>query len=151
MPTWLKRLVPILLILFIAMQLVRPAKTNPPVDPKMEIGAVLAVPPQVSSIFQRSCSDCHSNRTVWPWYSNVAPASWLVISDVNDGRHDLNLTNWGSYTQQKQARMLKAMCKEVTEGDMPEFQYTLIHRGAKLSQADVQTICLWTQSVHLPQ
>jgi hypothetical protein len=82
---WLRRSILVAVILLVVVQIIRPARTNPPVDPKREIGAHLAAEPAVASLFAQSCNDCHSNRTVWPWYSEVAPASWLVVSDVNRG------------------------------------------------------------------
>ena len=67
-------------------QLIRPARTNPAIDAKQEIQAKLNIEPTVRTVLSHSCNDCHSNRTVWPWYSQVAPASWLLVSDVNRGR-----------------------------------------------------------------
>lgn len=84
-------------LLIIACQLVRPKKTNPPVDSAQTIQVSMRVGSEVSRVLERSCADCHSDRTAWPWYSNVAPASWLVISDVNEGREALNLSWWGLY------------------------------------------------------
>src|SRR6516164_493590 len=85
-------------ILFFAFQVYRPECTNPPADPKQDIHAILAVDPQVDSVMQRSCNDCHSNQTAWPWYSKVAPASWLVVSDVKRGRAAVNFSEWSKYS-----------------------------------------------------
>src|SRR5712691_1086291 len=89
---------------FIVIQSYRPAKTNPPVDPSQSIEAQLNVPPQVAAILDRSCNDCHSNKTRWPWYTNVAPISWFVIGHVDDARKDLNFSEWGNYDKDKQSR-----------------------------------------------
>jgi hypothetical protein len=75
--------------------------------------------PEVAAILQRSCNDCHSNRTVWRWYSNVAPASWLVSHDVREGRDALNLSEWTRYAPQKQHKLMEEICEQVTEGEMP--------------------------------
>src|SRR5579884_867516 len=91
MRVWLKRTILTLVVLFVAIQFVRPPRTNPPINPNLEISAVHPLAPEVESIFTRSCNDCHSNRTVWPWYSGVAPSSWLVAGDVNEGRSKMNL------------------------------------------------------------
>lgn len=125
-------------------QLIRPSLTNPPVYPNQEIASILRVDPNVQSIFQRSCNDCHSNRTVWPWYSHVAPVSWLLASDVNDGRRRMNLSEWGAYTAQKSGDLLGQICKEVQKGDMPPLQYLPMHRASRLTQEDRQQICRWT-------
>ena len=143
---WIKRLMLTTLIVLAVSQVFRPAKTNPPIDPKREIQSNLSVDAQVAATLARSCNDCHSNRTVWPWYSHVAPASWLVVSDVNRGRKALNFSEWSAYGAKKQREHLEEICKEVTEGEMPSFSYTLVHRDAILSNADVATVCSWTRA-----
>lgn len=144
MSLWLKRLVPAALGVLILIQLIRPATVNPSIDSKKEIAAFMTVEPAVQSIFDRSCNDCHSNRTVWPWYSYVAPVSWLVTSDVNDGRRHMNFSEWGNYPTGKSDKLLDGICKKVQEGDMPPFQYTPMHRAARLTKADQQLLCRWT-------
>ncbi len=129
--------------LLILIQLIRPSTANPPVSPNQEMSAHLSLNPGVELIFQRSCNDCHSNRTVWPWYSRVAPASWLVASDVNDGRRRMNFSEWGAYPPQKTNKLLGEICKEVQEGDMPPFQYRPMHPGSRLTQEDQQQVCQW--------
>ncbi len=146
MPQWLRRALLALIVLLIAMQFFRPARTNPPIIPGQEITANLSVPPAVESIFERSCNDCHSYRTVWPRYGEVAPVSWLIAFDVSRGRKELNLSAWAKYSSTKQADLLKKMCEEVTEGEMPGTAYELMHAGAKLSGGDVKQVCDWTQS-----
>ena len=141
---WLKRLILAAVIVLVVIQIFRPARTNPPIDPRQEIGANLAVDPAVASIFVRSCNDCHSNRTVWPRYSQLAPASWLVVADVNRGRKALNFSEWGAYGAEAQQKHLSEVCKEVSEGEMPGLPYALMHREAKLSNADVAAVCRWT-------
>jgi Haem-binding domain len=144
MSFWMKRLFPALVGLLILIQLVRPSTVNPPIDSKQEIAAHLKVEPAVQSIFDRSCNDCHSNQTVWPWYSHVAPVSWLVASDVNDGRRHVNFSEWGTYPIEKSGKLLEEICKEVRAGDMPPLQYMPMHRGSKLTKADQQEVCRWT-------
>lgn len=143
---WLKRVILPLSAALLLIRAFRPARTNPPVDPMQEIHANLAVDPAVAGVFARSCNDCHSNRTVWPWYSHVAPASWLVISDVNRGRKSLNFSEWSTYRAEERRKQLGEICKEVTEGEMPGFAYTIIHREAKLSTAEVGAVCRWAQT-----
>jgi cytochrome c551/c552 len=143
---WMKKLVPALIGLLILIQLIRPSMVNPQVDSKQELSAHLTVEPTAQAIFDRSCKDCHSNQTVWPWYSHVAPASWLVASDVNGGRSHLNFSEWGTYPIEKSGKLLGEICKEVQEGDMPPFQYTPMHRTSKLTKADQEDVCRWTMT-----
>ena len=143
---WLKRLgIPLLLALLV-IQLFQPARTNPPIDPQREVHAFVSPDAAVAAVIQRSCNDCHSHSTVWPWYSHVAPASWLVVSDVNRGRKAMNFSDWAAYRPEEQQKQLTEICKEVSEGEMPAFSYTLVHRNARLSQTDIAAVCGWTRS-----
>lgn len=135
-----------IICLFVGLQFVRPARTNPPVDPSQTIEARVQVPPHVASILNRSCKDCHSNATRWPWYSNVAPFSWLLIDHVNEGRDNLNLSEWGRLDNRRADDKLEEICDEVKIGAMPIGSYTWIHRKAILSQEDVKTLCDWANA-----
>ena len=142
----LKWAVIVLVVIFMGLQFVRPARTNPPVDESQSIYARTQMTPQVAAILDRSCRDCHSNKTAWPWYTNVAPVSWFVIGHVNDARKDMNLSEWGRLDHDRQARKLRQMCEEVQDGAMPLSSYTPLHPGSKLSPADVKTLCDWTNA-----
>ena len=135
-----------LVAVFAAMQFIRPARTNPPVDQTKTIQAHTQLTPEVAAILDRSCNDCHSYQTRWPWYSNVAPISWFVINHVNEGREDMNLSDWAEYSQSEQQNYLKKMCREVERGDMPIHSYLWLHADAKLSSADVKTLCDWASA-----
>lgn len=130
--------------LFVLAQLVRPALTNPPVDPAKTLHATGRVPQEVSAILDRACRDCHSSETRWPWYSHVAPVSWLVARDVNAGRNEMSFSRWGEYDVPKRLDKLDEMCKQVREGEMPQFPYPLMHPGSRLTDADTETLCSWT-------
>jgi hypothetical protein len=131
---------------FVAIQFFGPAKSNPPLDPSQSFDSQLHVSPQVAAIFDRSCNDCHSHKTRWPWYSNVAPVSWFVIGHVNEGRSMMNLSEWGHFDRDQQARKLRQMCEEVQDGAMPLSSYTPLHPGSKLSSDDVKVLCDWTNA-----
>ena len=103
----------------------------------------MRVPPDAAVILDRSCRDCHSNETRWPWYSHVAPASWLVIDHVNHGRSHLNISEWGNYDRPRQVELLKNSCELARKGAMPMPSYLVMHRAARLSPADVGTLCDW--------
>jgi len=141
----LKRILIVLAVLFLAIQVVRPEKTNPVIDNGRTIHARTQMPETVSAILQRSCVDCHSYKTVRPWYSNVAPASWLLASDVREAREHLSLSDWAAYDKKKALRKLDEMCDEVNKGDMPPMSYTLMHSAARLTDEDRKTICDWTK------
>ncbi len=147
MKKWLKLSLITLIALVVAAQVVRPARTNPPIDPQKEIGAHMQMDPAVMATLSRACNDCHSNRTEWPWYSNVAPVSWLVARDVNQGREELNLSEWGASKEKEPGKLLGKICSEVTDGEMPVATYTLMHPQAKLTREEVQNVCRWTSSM----
>lgn len=142
----LKWLVVALAVVFIGLQFVRPARTNPAVDQTQTIHAHLQMTPQVAAIIDRSCQDCHSNTTRWPWYSNVVPASWFLVDHVNEGRQHLNFSEWGRLDRRRADKRLEEMCEEVSDKLMPLDSYTWIHRSAKLSADDIKTLCDWTET-----
>lgn len=140
-----RRLPLVLLVLFVVAQLIRPAKTNPPSNPSASL--MTKAPREVTQIFDRSCRDCHSNATRWPLYSHIAPMSWLVIYDVREGRDHFNYSEWTSIDPDDQDKLLGGVCTLAKKGRMPLWQYLLIHRGAKLSPADVTTLCTWSEKM----
>jgi ABC-type nickel/cobalt efflux system permease component RcnA len=145
MKKWLKRIALVLLIAFAAIQFWRPDRTNPPVDRSRTIQAVMPVPPHVDAILRRSCYDCHSNETVWPWYSNVAPMSWRVADHIHEGREHLNFSNWAAYPPRDAHHLLEETCEEVKERHMPLKDYLFLHPKARLSDADVRALCEWSE------
>jgi hypothetical protein len=132
--------------LFVLIQFVRPARTNPAIDESQTIAARMQLTPEVKDILDRSCRDCHSNQTVWPWYTNVAPVSWWLSSHVNEGRQNLNLSEWGKLAPDRQERKLRQICDEVSDGVMPLSSYLPMHPKAKLSEQDKKTLCDWTEA-----
>jgi hypothetical protein len=122
---------------FVAIQIVPTERTNPPSE------ADVAASPAVESILRRSCYDCHSNETRWPWYSRVAPISWLVAHDVALGREEMNFSEWGTYYPSTRRRKLKWMERALREEQMPPWSYRLMHRDAHLSDADRAVIEDW--------
>ncbi|BCD61035.1 MULTISPECIES: heme-binding domain-containing protein [unclassified Nitratiruptor] len=113
-------------------------KKNLPTDPKLEIKA----PKKVMAIFKRSCYDCHSNKTNWPWYADVAPMSWMVRRDVVEGRKALNFSVWNSYSKQKKKELKKQIYRSVVLA-MPLPQYLWLHPEAKLSKEDKKIVQNW--------
>jgi hypothetical protein len=134
-----------LLIIVIGIQFIRPERTNPPVDQSKTIFATLDVPPNVRAILERSCFDCHSNNTQWPWYSHVAPTSWLVASDVKQGRGHVNFSTWADYDETRQISKLDMISQMVTDDKMPLKTYRLMHPKSVLTKAEVDLLSNWAQ------
>lgn len=139
----LKKIVLVIAAAFVLAQLVRPDLTNPKEQPGHTLYANVNVPQDVRGIFERSCRDCHSNRTTWPWYTNLAPVSWLLAHDVKDGRKELNLSEWAKYDVNRAERKLEEICDQVKKGDMPMKIYVPLHPNAKLTDDDKQVVCGW--------
>lgn len=122
-----------LIVLFLVIQLLPIGKdhTNPPVvsEPNWDS-------PATRDLAQRACFDCHSNETVWPWYSNIAPFSWLIYSDVVEGRQKMNFSEW----TQGGSQDIDELMEVLQEGEMPPFQYLLMHPEAKLTADEKQTL-----------
>jgi len=134
-----------LIVVFLAIQFVRPVKNNPPADPSMSVTVQSGIRPQTAASLRTSCFDCHSDETVWPWYSQVAPVSWLVADDVRKGRSHLNFSEWGSYPKSKRVLKLGQIYEQVTKNEMPLPNYLVMHPAAKLSPADRDSIISWTE------
>jgi hypothetical protein len=133
-----RRKILILMVLIVVLsQLIPINRTNPPVTAK------LVASQDVNEIFSRSCFDCHSNETVWPWYSWIAPISWLVAVDVYEGRDHLNISIWGEYSTEKQTKLKKEIRETIKDGEMPPFQYLLAHPDARLSKTDQEILLTW--------
>jgi hypothetical protein len=102
-------------------------------------------PPETEKILRTSCFDCHSNETKWPWYSRVAPASWLVARDVNEGREHLNFSEWNRLPPADRAEHAEEIAETVTENEMPLWFYVPLHRDAALTTAERATLMSWAR------
>ena len=128
-------------VLFAAAQLVRPERANPPTDPSRTIQAHLGTTGGLGAVLDRSCGDCHSNATVWPSYTRVAPLSWVMAYAVKKGRRVVNFSEWAAYSPDDQRALLAASCQAASRGRMPGGAWTFLHPQARLSPQDVETIC----------
>lgn len=130
----------VFVLVFAAAQLIRPERANPPTDASRTIQAHVGTASGLVAVLDRACRDCHSNSTVWPWYTQIAPLSWLMASGVNEGRKAINFSEWASYPPDVQRTLLSVACQDATSGKMPGL-YTLVRPETKLSPQDIETIC----------
>ena len=130
----------ILAAVILLAQIFRIDKNNPPVQ--SDISTDL----EAHALLRRACYNCHSNETVWPWYSNVAPVSWLLASDVKEGRSHVNFSEWGTYSSAVQSHKLAAIAEEVLNAEMPPWYYTLVHAKARLNQAEQRSVENWAEA-----
>ena len=140
MRTHVKQAAAVFVILFAAAQLIRPDRANPATDATRTIHAHVGTTRELAAVLDRSCGDCHSNNTKWPWYTQLAPLSWLMAGAVTEGRKAVNFSEWASYPADVQRVLLLASCEDATSGTMPG-PYTLVRPDTKLSPSDIETIC----------
>lgn len=142
----LKVVVIIVFIAFIGIQFIRPDFNNPPVVAAETLEASTQVPENVEGILTRSCADCHSNKTNYPWYSKIQPSANFLAGHISEGRRELNFSVFNTYEARKKSRKLEEMCEQVQSREMPLPSYLWIHRSAKLSDDEIKTLCDWTES-----
>ncbi|HWZ22893.1 MAG TPA: heme-binding domain-containing protein [Cytophagaceae bacterium] len=124
-------------------QLFRIDKKNPPIQNGMDFLTITNAPIKIGTIIKTSCYDCHSNETSYPWYTNVAPISWWTKHHINEGRHELNFSEWGKYNTKRVNHKLDKCIELVEEGEMPMSSYTLIHKNAALNEEQKRLLIEW--------
>lgn len=135
-----------LLVVFIVLQAFRPAKNNTG-DKSKDISLSYPVSDSVTALFNKACNDCHSNNTEYPWYAEVQPLGWWLNDHVIDGKKHFNLNEFNSYRIAKQYHKLEECIEQVKEGEMPLESYTVIHKEARLSEAERETLVAWFESI----
>ncbi len=131
----------VVVVLFVAAQLVRPSYANPPTNPRHTIESVLGPASALPPVLSRSCGDCHSNATVWSRYPRVAPVTWVMARAVSEGRGAVNFSEWSGYTPAQRRTLLALSCQAASAGKMPMQAYVRLRPEARLSPQDVETIC----------
>lgn len=134
----LKRILAGLFVLVLLLSLWPVDRTNPPV------ARPLQAPAAVDAVLRAACYDCHSNETKWPWYSYIAPISWQIAHHVEEGRRELNFSDWGSYRVEKQDSMMEEIMEVVDKGEMPPWDYKLGHPEARLDAAQIAALRAWS-------
>jgi hypothetical protein len=136
----MKKVLLVLVVLFLAVQFWPVDRSNPPGT------SPLTAPPEVTAILEASCNDCHTNETRWPWYSRVAPVSIWIAHHVEEGRAELNLSNWGEYSASRADHKLEELVELVENGEMPLPSYLWGHGDARLSPEQVETLVGWAEA-----
>lgn len=134
-----------LLIILVVIQFIRPSKNRSETMAANDISKHFAVPANVSDILDRACNDCHSNNTEYPWYTNVQPVGWWLQNHVNEGKRELNFSEFASYEPKRQHHKLEEVIKQVKEGHMPLDSYLWMHSEARLSAEEKNTLTGWAE------
>lgn len=142
----IKKLLLALLVVLLVLQAFRPEKNNSG-KKENDISSLYPVPSNVEKILTKACNDCHSNNTVYPWYAEIQPVAWWLDDHVKDGKKHLNFNEFASYRLAKQYHKLEEVFDEVKIGEMPLESYTVVHRDAKLTEAERTVLMDWSVAV----
>lgn len=143
----MKKVLIALLVILIIIQLIRPGKNIAAQPSSNDIALKYNVPGNVKQILQRSCYDCHSNNTDYPWYSNIQPVMWFLDNHIQEGKRELNFSEFASYTPKKAAHKLDEVISETGEHEMPISSYLWMHKNAKLSDTEIEQITKWASTL----
>lgn len=134
-----------LLAMFIIIQFIQPARNNNGQVLPTDISKQYSLPQNVQAVLKTSCYDCHSNKTKYPWYSCIQPVRWILDRHINEGKENLNFSEFGAYSARRQLNKLKAIENSIHDNTMPLSSYTLIHKNARLTPDDKVLIMDWAR------
>ncbi len=132
---------------FIVIQFIQPARNRSGQVLPTDISKTMAVPGNMQAILQNACYDCHSNNTRYPWYSYIQPVGWWLNSHIEEGKENLNFSDFGSYSPRKQRSKFREIATSINEGSMPLSVYTFLHQPARLTTADKTILLQWAQTL----
>ncbi len=132
-----------LLVLLVIIQFIRPTRNISSTESPNEISKFYNVPDEIHAVLKKSCYDCHSNNTNYPWYVNIQPVGWWLQRHINEGKKELNFEEFGTYVEKRAKHKFDEIEELVREGEMPLGSYTLIHRDAKLTPEQSEAIAAW--------
>ncbi len=132
-----------ILVLIIVMQFFGPGTENQDVEDSADYLEIARVPDETAVLIRNACYDCHSYQTAYPWYSKVAPVSWMIHKHVEEGRDQFTFSEWGDYDQETRGHILEECAEEIEEGEMPLSSYLIIHRNARFSDDEKEAVIRW--------
>lgn len=139
----IKKTLLVLLVVIIAIQFIQTARNKSGQVLSADISKTYHLPKNVQAILKESCYDCHSNNTIYPWYSNIQPFGWWLASHIRRGKAELNFSEFGNYSSYKQRSKLFAIAKSIEDGTMPFPSYSLIHKNARLTKEQKGIVIDW--------
>ncbi|MHB8261098.1 MAG: heme-binding domain-containing protein [Bacteroidia bacterium] len=139
----MKKVLIAIVSLLVLIQFIRPEKNIGTTDGPNDIAHTVTVSPEIRKILDKSCYDCHSNHTEYPWYFNIQPVAWWIANHVNDGKHHLNFSEFNTYKSKRKFKKLTEIKDEIEEGGMPMDYYLWIHGNAKLNETEKNSIYKW--------
>lgn len=137
---FLKIIALVLLVVFVGIQFIPTERNQSDVVLKSDFLLVNNSPENIGSLLQVSCYDCHSNNTAYPWYNKIQPVAWFLENHIEEGKHELNFSEWDEYSNRRKNSKLKSIISQIKDDEMPLFSYTLVHREAVLSDEEKQLL-----------
>jgi hypothetical protein len=134
-------------IIFISIQFIQPPHNKSDQLLATDISKIVIIPDTVMSILKKSCYDCHSNNTIYPWYSNIQPVSWLMAYHIKHAKNELNFSEFGTYSSRRQISKLDGMANSINDDIMPLSSYKLMHKDARLNTNEKTMFWNWTQQL----
>lgn len=131
--------------ILVLLQFFQPDPNRTPIDPGLDMLALVSPPGQIGDLIRSSCYDCHSNQTVYPWYNRISPVSWYLNKHIEEGKEELNFSDFGLLDRAEKIGALSDFCDALDAGTMPLPSYLLIHKKARLSEEDREALCLWSE------
>ncbi len=138
-----KKILLVLLVVFIAIQFIQPARNASNQVLPNDISKLVKIPDSVQVLLKNACYDCHSNNTSYPWYVNIQPMGWLMAKHIKEGKAVLNFSDFGSYTNRRQISKLKSIVNQIKDDEMPLSSYKWMHKNARLSKEGKDLIIDW--------
>lgn len=135
----------VLLLVFVGIQFIPTKKNQGSTVPATDISNIYAIPREAETILKISCYDCHSNNTDYPWYNKIQPFSGILENHIIEGKEHLNFSEFGTYSKRKQRSMFNSMAGQIEEGEMPLQSYLWMHREARLSEMEKETLLKWIE------
>jgi hypothetical protein len=127
----------------VVIQFFRIDKTKPVTNPESDFIYIEKPPADIAQKIKTACYDCHSNETVYPWYANIAPVSWMLQSHIIEAREHINFSEWENFPGGKRGHFKEECAEEITSGEMPLKSYTLIHKDARMDESEIEKLAEW--------
>jgi len=142
-----KKILVFLLIVLIVIQFIHPGRNEAQGEQADNISKIYSVSPGIKTILDKACADCHSNNTIYPWYSKIQPIDWWMTNHVNEGKRELNFDEFATYNLRRQYHKLEEVTEQVKKGEMPLNSYTWVHKNAILTSAEKDSLANWADGI----
>lgn len=143
----IKKITILIAIVLVAIQFIKPVKNTSTKAQLNDIAVSMNVPDDVNIILRKACYDCHSNTTNYPWYAHIQPIAWWLNDHIEEGKDELNFSDFGSYKLKRKIKKFSEIANEVTEGEMPLNSYKWMHKDAKLTKEESNLLINWANEM----